>query len=366
MGEHTPYRQRAFGTAFQTICNSVNPIHSTDISLTVPIQALPTQLGVTRDALLDWALEIYSKEVFEGLKEFQIQAKLGALGLQSTRRFSNSIHHFAHAIVGKSLFLKSIEEEKLSEEDKHFLELYPDSTVANYELRTKLWRLLKLNLKHRRVLNQQHVGKFGTVLEDWPETIKVVAEAGNNILQLGSTTLRRKVAFDTKEQLEEILSICHSQQQAAVMQLLMHLHGQIALIDIADHHPVEALESFERAVAVGEQLSQISGEHILTTPLSQMGNVLGMLHRYDEAAAAFERAISLAEKHIGSSHTSLAMHLVNFGILQVMRGHNVEGEILLLRGRELVEVAIRANILLASESELMHRIEEFLAKARGQ
>ena len=176
MGEHTAYRVKAFGSAFHEICTKYEE---------GPSATLPPQLGVTREALHRWTLEEYAKEAHILMEKFQEKAEDGLNGLPQSRKLTNSVHHFAHALEHSG----TIEEIRLAE-----------------TLRTEVFELVYLNLNRKRAENERNRKETGRVLEDWPEMMKNVAEAGQNLLQIGTPARRREVG---KRVMDILVSFLH-------------------------------------------------------------------------------------------------------------------------------------------------------------
>ena len=179
MGEHTAFRIRVFKSAFDAICQFINESESKAHERA----PLPPQLGVTQQNLHKWTLEEYSTEARRLLKEFEPLAREGLNSLQQAKRLSNSVHHFAHAL-----------EHRLA---------HGDADLAN-KLRIQCFELLLYNLEQKRKDNAIHKEKTGRILQDWPELLKNVAEAGQNIIQLGDVRTRRSVAGAVMKLLNDV------------------------------------------------------------------------------------------------------------------------------------------------------------------
>ena len=77
---------------------------------------------------------------------------------------SNSVHHYAHALGSG----------------------HPKAQA----LRKELYELLQLNLQKRRKKNMEHLQATGKVMDEWPEHLKCLAEAGQHLVHIGSTAER--------------------------------------------------------------------------------------------------------------------------------------------------------------------------------
>jgi len=124
MGEHSGFRIKAFSSAFNEICR-----YAEDASVT---RALAPQLTATRDNMLLWTLEEYGKEYKELIKFYSIGAESGQYGISESRKLSNSVHHYAHALF-------------ISGQDKSLAE----------NLRIKVFHLLSKNMEARRPKNEE-------------------------------------------------------------------------------------------------------------------------------------------------------------------------------------------------------------------
>lgn len=389
MGEHTHYRARVFGAAFHEICrlheaerNFLNErkrrpnskIKAADGGakagagsegiecIGVGVEGdgdensssltLAHQLTVTRERLLEWTLSEYSTEALNLLKDFEMGSRKGLKDEASSRRLANSVHHYAHGLA------HSGSEENLKE---------------SWRLRKRVYKLLYKNVQNRRKLltnkssavsidpesgaGSEVVFDIEKVQRDWPEQLKIVAEAGQQLLEHGSIKQRRKVAAEVYSLLEEMLSLCHPQQRSAVLMMVSHIEREIALIHIADNKATEALKHFEQALRISRELANQSGEHILVAPISMLANTLAMMGRFDEAFPLFHEAIQLAEIHVGSNHESISQLLVNLGIALVQTGQYTDAEPVLRRSLHILDINgnVGPNILRdRAEEHLMY------------
>jgi len=385
MGEHTHYRAKVFGAAFEEICRlheaeqeflkkmktvkrvGLDRVKSKSTSVDkeeeeekveVKVEGgddikssltLAIQLTVTRQRLLDWTLSEYSTESLALLKDFESGSRNGRQDEASSRRLANSVHHFAHALAHTG-----------SEND----------IKESWRLRKKVYRLLHDNVVNRRKLlteraainvnaiqvqDQDPSFDIEKTTRDWPEQLKIVAEAGQQLLEYGSTRQRRKVAAEVYALLEEMLTLCHPQQRSAVLMMVAHMEREIALIYLADNDAMEALKHFEQGLSLSRNLAMQSGDHILVSPLSMMANTLAMLGRFEEAFPLFNEALHLAEVHLGSNHESIAQLLVNLGIALVQTRRCNEAQPIL--ERTLFILDINGNV---GQNILRQRAEEFL------
>lgn len=131
MGEHSPFRIKVFGTAFDNLCKNMND----------PKQKLPPQLGVHQANLLQWTTEIYKQEMMELLAEYEPKAKLGLNSMKDTKMLSNSIHHYCHGIKTRN---------KAN-----------DVEIANTLRNMSFW-LAYRNFNNRRAINKEYAESHGT------------------------------------------------------------------------------------------------------------------------------------------------------------------------------------------------------------
>lgn len=291
MGEHSGFRIKTFGSAFNEICRHVNQSRTTKFIETPSV--LASQLTASRSNMLEWTLEEYGKEYIELIKTYSDGAPLGIFGISESRKLSNSIHHYAHAltIIG-------------TEEDKHLAT----------SLRMNVFQLLTTNMEARRPKNEQSKRLTGRSMSDWPELLKLVAESGQHLLSLGSIGERRNVSSSLISILDEIYDAVHINQKNTVLLMRASIYRDIALIELSDGNLELALENFEYDLTLSTQLAKLQGEHILMNPYSMTANTLAMMGRFEEAIKRFDKTIELSINHFGDKHESLSQHFLNKGI----------------------------------------------------
>jgi tetratricopeptide (TPR) repeat protein len=106
------------------------------------------------------------------------------------------------------------------------------------------------------------------------------------------------------------------------MHMVAHVHmemGKIWMDDSetfpdAEDRAREALPWFAKSLTIAEELSKQSGEHSLVSPMMMVATTLSVLHQYDHALPMFRQAITVAERHLGVAHESLAQMLLNYGV----------------------------------------------------
>ena len=293
MGEHSGFRIKTFRSAFNEICRHVNQsIINNNKNVETP-SILASQLTATRSNMLQWTLEEYGKEYIELIKSYSNGAPLGLFGISESRKLSNSIHHYAHAlsIIGNE------QEKKLAT-----------------SLRVKVFQLLSTNMEARRPKNEESKRLIGRSMSDWPEFLKLVAESGQHLLSVGSISERRNVSSSLLSILDEIYDAVHINQKNTVLLMRASIYRDIALIELSDGNLDLALENFEYDLTLSTQLAKLQGEHILMTPYSMTANTLAMMGRYEEAIKRFDKTIELSISHFGDKHESLSQHLLNKGI----------------------------------------------------
>jgi tetratricopeptide (TPR) repeat protein len=371
MGENNVFRARIFGEALKSICAHYRSSPS----------VLPPQLGITRSALLNWTLVVYKQEIESVLKGFRSVAATGGHDVKSSRAFANNVHHYAYAILGGSMQQQQQQQSSAVAVDiagtgttarkwsLASLSLDDDPNIANYQLRKMVFDLLKLNIKKRRALNEAHKkANGGKMLTEWPEHLKAVAEAGQNIVQLNNvhvtTQERRTVVQEVNQLLDEMLTTCHSQQRPAVLLMRAHMHAQLGLLEINDAKDfAAALKEFEAGLRISESVAAIYGDHILVSPLAQVANILAASRQYARAEEMFTRAITLSAAHVGEDHASMAQLNVNYGIMLVESGRFGTAAEILRKADRILTKAHAGGALILGYDVLRSRIKEFLIKA---
>jgi hypothetical protein len=183
-------------------------------------------------------------------------------------------------------------------------------------LRRRAFDLLLLAVRQRREENERHLASKGRVLPDWPELLKAAAEAGQNILGVGSLAERRAIFQVLHGLLDEMMGCCHEEQQPAVQLMIAHMHSERGIIEFdaatnnaAAHSRANAgasagsaveiyavaLQHFEQALLLTEALAVRSGNHTLCTPLSHTANTLAASGRFDEAFPLYHRLVIYAK-----------------------------------------------------------------------
>ena len=99
MGEHTAFRVKVFSSGFKELCR-----HMQAAAAPRPASAaVKPQLTMTRDNLWKWTIEEYSVEAKRLMAEYAPGAEQGVHTLKASRRLSNSVHHYAHAMEHKQI-----------------------------------------------------------------------------------------------------------------------------------------------------------------------------------------------------------------------------------------------------------------------
>ena len=349
MGEHTMYRVKVFESGLRELCSHLT------IKLGPSNIPVRRQLGISRENLLQWTLEEYGRESAQLLQEYRQRAVSGDNDRKQSVAMSNSVHHYAHALGS--------------------------SHAEAQSLRLEVYHLLQTNLGHRRERNVEHVKTTGRVMEEWPEHLKCLAEAGQHLVRVGTVEERHRVSEEVLAVLEEMLSVCHREQRRAVLLMVAHMDFEIGVIFMSSGNYESGVNSFQRGVTRHRDLATDLGEHILVSPLAALASALCTVQRFDEASPLYLEAISIADRVLGSSHGSLAQHLLNFGISGVQsgkydqaRGHLeralgimqtngvLESDDMMVKCRQFLDMALKeegATISLAApvaeEPRLVHR-----------
>ena len=293
MGEHTPFRVRVFSSGFLELCRHMNAGKGGSGSV------LAQQLTMTRDNMLKWTMEEYSVEARRLIEEYKEGAEQGLHSLKTSRKLSNSVHHYAHALEHR--------------------QTVADTNKAK-KLRKKVYTMLLQNLNNRRKLNEDYVKEHGRVLTEWPELLKIVTESGQNIVQVGTLAERKRLAREVLGIMNEMINSCHPDQRRAVMHMFAAFQNEIGLIYLAEDDLDKALGAFELGLEYSRDLAQLSGDHILISPLAMVANILCELKRFSEAYGMYAEAIRLSERTLGPQHESISQHLLNAGIAYVQSG----------------------------------------------
>ena len=303
MGEHTSFRSAVFSSGFNEICRYLSNQHVDDHNNhTVNLNSLEPQLGITKNKLLRWTLDIYGPEVFERMNAYEILAKGGSNGLRETDLFANAVHHYAHAL-------------------KHsFGQNYTKNIKLAENLRIRTFELLYMNLEQKREEINVYKKKNGKSHPDWPELMKKVAVAGQHLISIGSESERLDAAQKVLTLLSELLKSTHVAQQGAVMIMVSHVYGQIGFIHIGANRIEDAHWHFLQAYEISLSLAEQSGEHILEEPMSMLANTYSMLGRFSDATPLFRRLISIVEHSSGKLSEKLVKYLINAGMCSLQSG----------------------------------------------
>lgn len=307
MGEHTAYRVKAFGSAFKEICRK----HSNPNSL-----PLAPQLTVSKDNLWQWTLDTYAEEFYDRMEKFKIDMVAGNNNIKKHRLLANAAHHFAHAL-----------EHGGSDEDMQ--------TAIN--IRNDTFIVLYTNMNNRRKQNEESRVATGRVMDDWPELIKSVCEAGQHMTGIGTSEERKRIGHITMGLLEELVNTCHHEQRPAVMHMITSLRLDIGLIDYFDQKYEDALEHFKKSFKIYKKLAQTSGEHIMVNILHIMANTYSSLKNYPEAFTYYNNAVKFTEKHVGLYHDSLCDILLNMGVAKKSSGNMMEAKQYIYRALDIMK-----------------------------
>ena len=289
MGEHAHFRRRVFRSAFAQLCTSY-----ADASV-----ELPPQLNVTRANLLQWTMEEYSVESRQLYETYVAGVPSGSNSLEATMGLANSVHHYAHAM---SFFGQGTEAEAL---------------------RRRLYSVVRDNIANRRAANAECLERrpagsrssecvaFKT---DWPEHLKMIAQAGMHLFDSGDLKQRTAAVSEVQLLLQEMLDICHHEQQDAVRLMIAFVHRKNAVLCIEEGRFDDAFDILAAEVMMTRELSVRFGQHLLVPSLENYASLLSMKRRYREAYGLFEECLALAERHVGATHSSLVQPTLNYGI----------------------------------------------------
>ena len=390
MGEHTAFRRKVFETGLLELCRFINiqkqerdhdktqarlgEVGPDDeghprgqcgsperLEIVSPVRTggqiniLTPQLGLNRANLLQWTLDSYGKEAENALDSYANGAQHGKFSVSESRHLANAVHHYAHALVakgGREQYAKAV------------------------EMRQRVWELLQENLAGRRravaAASAFHSGGGSNssqgktpVESDWPELLKVTAEAGQQLVSINgiATELRVAIAADVSAILEQILQVCHPAQQPAVQHMVAHMHAERGLLYLQQSQGVESLIYFHKSLALYRQLSEKSGTHILVQPLTALANLLCTLKYFTRAFPLYEEAIRIAESNLGSRHYSLSNHYLNFGIGKIEQGNMIEGAVLLRKVMHLCLIGMNTREFDGENSEVCNKAEYYLGIA---
>lgn len=321
MGEHLAFRVRVFETGLHELCSKLGTK-----------EHLPLQLGLSRDKLRQWTLEEYGEESQELMRQYRSRAAAGLNSRKESVSVSNSVHHFAHALG--------------------------DESSQAQALRREVYELVRQNLEARREENAAHHQRTGRILEEWPEHLKCLAEAGQHLLHFGPVHERFKIVQEVSATLQEMLQVSHTEQHRAVHLMIAHMDFEEGLVHMAGGDNDAGVTAFQQGLERHRELARVMGNHILISPLSSMASALCTVRRFDEALPKYEEAIGIAEEHVGRNHGSLGMHLLNFGISRVQAGDYERADSLLTRALSV----LRANRSVDSGA-LVSKCSDFLRLA---
>jgi tetratricopeptide (TPR) repeat protein len=304
MGEHTAYRQKAFGTAFREICRKIEKPRS---------PPLARQLLNTRDNLHRWTLESYYDEMTERFASFEKAMVTGDNDIKAARLMANSVHHYAHA---------------LSHRDREGDDDYAVS------LRNRTFVDLLTNLNNRRVKNQEHLTITGRPMEDWPELMKCCCEAGQHMTARGTSEQKKAAGAKTMALLHELVEIVAQLQRPAVELMIASLHLDLGLIDYYDDKLKDALVNFKKCLSMNQKLAKLSGDHITVQPMEIMANTYSQLGEYTKAFQLYENCIKKVINHLGPNHESLAEFYLNYATAKHANGSSE-------KAKEILSEALR-------------------------
>eukprot|EP00392_Amoebophrya_sp_AT5.2_P019053 g19756.t1 len=313
MGEHTHYRVKAFGSAYREICRKVGGGPDSEAPLA-------NQLTNTVKNLHQWTIDSYFEEQETLMKQFKEKMGEGLNTIKDHRVLANSVHHYAHAVEYRGL---------------------PGDEKVSQDLRNETFLVLYENLQNRRAINEKKIKETGRMLDEWPEMMKSVCEAGQHMVGIGPSEEKKRVAGLVLDLLNELHNNCHHKQRPAVQHMIASLYMDMGLIDYYDNKIQEGLVNFEKSLQLNKKLAESSGEHILVSPMTIMANSYAQLKEYDKAFPFFEKAIKITERHLGKEHDSLSEILLNFAIARFFTGKLADAKSLVSRAIDINMKSLR-------------------------
>lgn len=341
LGEHSHLRIRTFKTGFKEICRH----------LSEGTESVIPQLGMTQSNILKWTLELYKIEMKALMAKYEAKMVDGLNTWMESRKLSNSVHHYCHA-------LKVVGTVKNNEESDM--------------LRKKTFNVLNTNLNNRRRLNTEHIIQYGFGLSEWPEHGKTVAEACGHLTKIGDAKERARASQDMLVLLQEVSDNVTPMQRNAVDSIIAHAQNELsmALMDMQDLDG--ALKYQKMSLKRMRSVASSSGLHNVIRPLETVANTLSILNRHEEAFAYFEETLDIIHKLYEVEDVSLARVLVNYGLslyFAAVKGNDSAKKKEIMQASfdrltEGVQILKRLNVPISDQSHA--RGVEYITKAIQQ
>jgi tetratricopeptide (TPR) repeat protein len=315
MGSTTRYRAKIFSSTFDEVCSA----HEES-------RHVRHQLGLTRELLLESAIEIHGQEydefmiILRNTDIFDFDEKVLFDMERSAKALEQALRHSGNKQAAQKLM------------DDVYRELV--STCRRLR-RRKL--PLSLSLIERKVqVMMSYIQKLeGSSLEHLLD----IYEEG-------------------KEDLQFLIKAVSLGQKGTIITYQASIEESLGMAYIARKMFGEAIEAQLKAVELLESHEAIQ-PHVRLKPLGILAGLLCQVNRHSEAMPHFEKVIKMETKRLGKNHQSLGNHYLNRGICNFMAGNSS------IARRDLLEAkrVYTANGMPHNSMELQ-RVRDFLHKIK--
>ncbi len=176
------------------------------------------------------------------------------------------------------------------------------------------------------------------------ETIRVAAEAQDDELAARAWSQLIFSVGQVQRRGADAMALMPAAEAAVIRagkpKLRITFDQYVALVLKAQGKFRESEEILRRAVATGDQTLDAKDDVALASIVNSWGNVLADLGKYDEATAAYERALAMRENALGPNHPYVAASLNNLGNLFYNRNQYPEARERLEKAVAIWEMAL--------------------------
>jgi tetratricopeptide (TPR) repeat protein len=291
LDEIDPYRERLFRDGFNAVCNHISGGRK-----------LVPQLGLTQPVQLEITLDVYGDELDRLARAYKLKAEDGLNDAMETAALRDVVSRHYHALV------TSGEE---------------GAGLRDGQAKKKTFDLLLKNLNNRRKVNTEHFKEHHSNLTDWPESLKVVAEAGGLLLDVPS----EYISFDDRVDagttmlalMREVRSIASIHSLSQVDSMLQRIHMEMGQLYWSNDEPNDfpmALQHFKESLAINRRLAVVGGNHLLVDALEAVALASSALGQFIAAHEAFDECIDATSdiSNVLDRQYMQARVLTNYGV----------------------------------------------------
>lgn len=139
------------------------------------------------------------------------------------------------------------------------------------------------------------------------------------------------------------------------------LDGHLGSVEALAGHYDRAEEHHRRAAAINRRVLETGGGMRLGSSLSNLGNLMLLRHRYDEAMTLHREALEIRRQWLGSRHPHVAVSKCSIAAIHMGRGEWEEARVELEQALEIWEAAVGPQ-----HRDLVHPLNNLASVAQKQ